>query len=151
MCSTIVLVRIRRHNKSPRHCNALLHTLLTRHHATTRTNLSPEHAKHMHKVHQPDPHPDPHSEPNDSLLPKDVRMRIHVIRKSGHVREQAPEQRVAASTFCRYSRCLHLAISLADAWPIPISLKCQSTCCNHKAHGQAIGLLYPHGSLVERI
>ena len=44
-----------------------------------------------------------------------------------------PEQHVAAFTFRRHFRGLHLAIAQADVWPIPISLRCQSTCCNHEA------------------
>ena len=30
----------------------------------------------------------------------------------------------------------------ADARPIPIPLRCRSTCCNHEARGQPIGLLH---------
>ena len=38
--------------------------------------------------------------------------------RSGQVWEHAPEQRIAASTFPRYSRSLHLATPQADDWPI---------------------------------
>ena len=34
---------------------------------------------------------------------------------------------------------------------IPISLRCRSTCCNHKACGRPIGLLHSRDSLAERI
>ena len=46
------------------------------------------------------------------------------IYRSGQVWEHAPEQRVAASTFRQSSRDLRLAITQADSWPIPISLRC---------------------------
>ena len=73
------------------------------------------------------------------------------VKYSGQVWEHAPEQRVAASTFRWYSRGLRLAISQADDWPIPISLRCRSTCCNHEARGRPIGLLHSQDSLAERI
>ena len=44
--------------------------------------------------------------------------------RSGQVWEHELEQRVAATTFRRYSRGLHVAIPQVDAWPIPISLRC---------------------------
>ena len=65
--------------------------------------------------------------------------RVGGMVRSGQVWEHAPELHVAASTFRWYSRGLHLAIPQADAWPIPISLRCRSTCCNHEAHGRPIG------------
>ena len=53
--------------------------------------------------------------------------------------------------FLPASSSLRLAIPQADAWPIPISLRCRSTCCNHEARCQPIGLLYSRDSLTERI
>ena len=44
--------------------------------------------------------------------------------RSGQGCEHAPEQHVNGSTFHWYSSGLRLAISQADAWPIPISLRC---------------------------
>ena len=70
---------------------------------------------------------------------------------SGQIWEHTPEQRVAASTFHRYSRGFRLVIPQADAWPNPISLRYRSTCCNHEARGRPIGLLHPRDSLAERI
>ena len=52
----------------------------------------------------------------------DVLTRFKDLR-SGQVWEHVPEQCVAAYTFHQYSRGLRLAISQADAWPIPISLR----------------------------
>ena len=49
------------------------------------------------------------------------------------------------------SRGLHLTIPQADAWPIPISLRCSSTCCNHESSGQPVALLHSRGSLAKRI
>ena len=89
------------------------------------------------------------------MMGDDMRWRcFHCLPKSleGGVRsgmEHEPEQCVAASTFRQYSRGLHLVIPQADAWPIPISLRCQSTCYNHEAHGQPVGLLHSRGSLAE--
>ena len=71
--------------------------------------------------------------------------------QSGQVWENAPEQCVTAFTFRRYDRGLRLAIPQADVWPIPISLRCQSTCCNHEARGQHSGLLHSRGFLTEII
>ena len=71
--------------------------------------------------------------------------------RSGQVWEHAPEQRVTASTFHWHSRGLRLAIAQADAWPISITLRCSSTCCNHKARGRPIGFLHSRDSLTERI
>jgi len=71
--------------------------------------------------------------------------------RSSQAWEHAPDQRVAASTFRRNSRSLRLAIHQADAWPIPISLRCWSTCCNHETRGRPIGLLHSGGSLADRI
>ena len=71
--------------------------------------------------------------------------------RSGQVWEHVPEQSITASTFRRYSRGHRLAIPQADAWPIPISLRCRPTCCNHEARGRPIGLLHSRGSLAERI
>ena len=55
-------------------------------------------------------------------------------------------QKVDSDTLLRrmlqYSRSLRLAIAPADAWPIPISFRCGSTCCNHEARGRPICLLH---------
>ena len=62
-------------------------------------------------------------------------------------------------------RCVHFLPVLqeppsgqlqTDAWPIPISLRCRSTCCNHEEHGRPVGCLHSRGSslrenLVRRI
>ena len=80
-----------------------------------------------------------------------VNLRWSLRVRSCQVREHAPEQRVASSTFHWYSRGLRLAIPQADAWPIPISLRCRSTCCNHEVRGRPIGLLHSRDSLAERI
>ena len=79
--------------------------------------------------------------------------RIVTYRKvsSGDVWEHTPEQRVAVSTFHLYSRGLRLAIPQEDDWPITISLRYSTTCCNHEARGQTIGLLQSQGSNAERI
>ena len=74
-----------------------------------------------------------------------------VCLRSGQVCAYAPEQHVSASIFRRYSRGLHLAIPQTDAWPIPISLRYRSSCCNHGAHCWPVGLLHSRGSLTKII
>ena len=44
--------------------------------------------------------------------------------RSGQVWEHATKQRITVSTFHRDSRNFRLAIPQADAWRIPISLRC---------------------------
>ena len=62
--------------------------------------------------------------------------------RSSQVWEHMPEQRVTVSTLCQYSKGLFLTIHQADAGPIPISLRCSSTCCSHEELGQPVGLLH---------
>ena len=71
---------------------------------------------------------------------------------SGQVRRHTPEQRVAASTFRRYSFVLWLAIAQADARPVmPVFFRWDSTWRNHEACGRTFGIVQPLGSRQEKI
>ena len=82
--------------------------------------------------------------------------RLAVLRAICAVPMQSGQVWEHAGAACRcihfpYSRGLRLDIPQADSWPITISLRCRSTCCNHEARGRPIGLLHSRDSLAERI